>query len=101
MVLESIVKETKANRTAAAVLRLGVGRERRSQSGVPHRDGECARGTLTAPHAVMRGVPGWTVRHRHTKGVNYDIIDDLLAFEALQSTHMPPFDALLKTALWT
>ena len=46
------------------------------------------------------GIPGYR-GGGVSKGVNYDVIDDLLAFEALQSTHMPPFDALLKTVLWT
>ena len=46
------------------------------------------------------GIPGYRGGGVSKSG-NYDVIDDLLAFEALQSKHMPPFDALLKTALWT
>ena len=46
------------------------------------------------------GIPGYRGGGASKSG-NYDVIDDLLAFEALQSKHMPPSDALLKTALWT
>ena len=46
------------------------------------------------------GIPGYRGGGGSKSG-NYDVIDDLLAFETLQSKHMPTFDALLKTALWT